>query len=306
MSKESNKTMRSLRRSLHFVPAGKEKMFAKALELPADSLIIDLEDSVAAPHKERARAQAVEWLNGADFGGREKLVRINPQDSRWGREDIEAVLAARPDGLVLPKVASRGTVDAVDQVVGALEAEHGLESGSVALLLLGAETPRSLFRLPELVANQRVDALTWGIEDLAGNLGARRLRHEDGEFLPVFSHARSLCLLAAAAGGIQAVDTVFADFHDEAGLRKECLSAVEMGFTGKLTIHPEQIEVVNAVFTPTAEALSEARELVAAFEENEAGGSSAFSFDGMMVDTPRLKRARELLALAARISGQTG
>ena len=294
------------RRSLHFVPGGNERMFAKALELAADSLILDLEDAVTPANKERARDAVCAWLRGQDFGDKECLVRINPQDSPWGRADLEAVVACRPDGRVLPKVVTRANVDAIDQIVGSLENEHGMQAGAISLLLIGTEMPEAVFNLPALARNPRVDAVTWGAEDLGSILGAHAKRDADGNYLEVFSYVRATCLLAAAAAEAQAVDAVYVEIGDAKGLEKEARAAADMGFRGKLTIHPDQVDIVNAVFTPSEEAVAEARALIEAFEAQESEGHMAFSFNGRMVDVPHLKKARELLALAARISGQTG
>lgn len=286
------------RRSLHFVPGGEERMFAKALTLPADSLILDLEDSVPPERKERARETVCGWLAGADFGGRERLIRINPLDTPWGRDDLEAALAARVGGVVLPKAATRAGVDAVDRMIAAAERRHGIPSGAVSLVLIGTETPGAVFNLPGMAENPRVGAVAWGAEDLAWTLGAGARRDGRGDFLPVFSHVRSVCLLAAAAAGVQPIDAVFTDIGDPEGLRRESEAAAAMGYAGKITIHPSQVDIVNAAFTPDPEAVAEARELVAAFEENQAAGRMAFLFRGEMVDVPHLRRARRILAAA--------
>lgn len=295
-----------LRRSLHFVPGGNERMFEKSLDLNADGLILDLEDSVTADNKLVARDAVVRWLSEAEFAGKERLVRINPQDSPWGREDLEAIVAARPDALVLPKVATRAGVDAIDQLVSATEKEQGLEGGRISLLLIGTEVPGAVFELPAMASNGRVSGLTWGAEDLAATLRSHAKRDAEGNYLDVFRFVRSTCLLAASAAEVQAIDAVYVDFKDTKGLRKECLDAAMMGFAGKLTIHPEQIDIVNEAFTPSAQVVSEARELLAAFAEHEAEGSMAFTFRGGMVDVAHLKRAQRILAVAAQITGQTG
>lgn len=286
------------RRSLHFVPGGDERKFAKALTLPADSLVLDLEDSVPPGRKERAREAVCRWLAGADFGARERLVRINPLDTPWGRDDLEAALAARPGGVVLPKAATRPGVDAADRMIAAAERRHGFPSGAVPLVLIGTETPGAVLNLPGMAENPRVGAVAWGAEDLAWTLGASARRDARGEFLPVFSHVRSACLLAAAAAGVQPIDAVYTDIGDPEGLRRESEAAAAMGYAGKITIHPCQIDIVNAAFTPGPEAVERARELVAAFEENEAAGRMAFLFRGEMVDVPHLRRARRILAAA--------
>lgn len=294
------------RRSLHFVPGGNERMLQKALDLAADSLILDLEDSVTPDKKSTARDAVCEWLQEAEFGRKEKLVRINPQDSPWGRDDLEAIMQAKPDGLVLPKVVSRSNVDAIDQVVSSLEKEFDITPATTSLVLIGTEVPEAVFHLHEMAKNPRVDGITWGAEDLSAALGASRKRDSAGNYLDVFSFVRSTCLLSAVASAVQPIDAVYVDFKDSKGLEKECMDAADMGFTGKITIHPDQIEIVNNAFTPSAEAIDEAHALIAAFKENEEKGRMAFSFRGQMVDVPHLNRAKQIIALSAKLAGQTG
>ena len=297
---------KGLRRSLHFVPGGNQRMFEKALALPADSLILDLEDSVTPDNKEAARDVVCEWIAQGDFTGKECLVRINPQDTAWGRDDLDAVLAAKPDGLVLPKVVTRANVDAIDQVATAFERNNALEENAISLVLIGTEVPEAVFHLADMVRNPRVSAVTWGAEDLSGALGARSSRDAQGKYLEVFSYVRSTCLLAAVAAGVQPVDAVYVDFKNHQGLAKESSEAAQMGFTGKITIHPDQIEIVNEAFTPSSEEVAEAKALLAAFAENEAAGKMAFTFNGQMVDVPHLKRAQRIIAFAVQLAGQTG
>ncbi len=290
----------TLRRSIHFVPGGNDKMLNKALSLPADSLILDLEDSVTADRKISARAEVGEWLRDADFANQEKLVRINPMDSEWGREDLEAVLQHRPDGIVLPKVIDLKTVHAVDQLITNQEQIAEADYSNIKLLLIGTEMAAAVFNLPQMVNHNRVNGVTWGAEDLSVSLGARAKRDEQGNYLEVFSFVRSMCLLAAVAAEVQAIDAVYVDIKNTEGLAKECKAAANMGFTAKLTIHPDQIDIVNETFTPTAVEIEAATALVAAFRENQAEGKMAFKFGGKMVDAPHLKRAEQVLALAGR------
>jgi citrate lyase subunit beta / citryl-CoA lyase len=300
---ETNKI--TIRRSLHFIPGGVEKMFSKGLGLPADALILDLEDSVTPDNKSFARDAVCDWLSGADFGGREKLVRVNPLDSQWGRADVEAIVAHRPDGIVVPKVIGAESVNAINELIKSLELEHGLDTGQIKLLLIGTEDAAAVFNLPTMVKHARVDGLTWGAEDLSVSLGAKAKRDERGEYLDVFRFVRSMCLLAAVSAKVQPIDAVYVDIKNLKGLEAECKTAADMGFTGKLTIHPEQIEIVNAAFTPSQPEIDEATALLAAFEEQRSSGRMAFTFNGQMVDVPHLKRAEQILAIAAHIAGQT-
>jgi citrate lyase subunit beta/citryl-CoA lyase len=290
----------TLRRSIHFVPGGNERMLNKALGLAADSLILDLEDSVTPDRKGIARDEVCDWLANADFKNQEKLVRINPMDSEWGREDLEAVLQHRPDGIVLPKVLDLKAVHAVDQLIINQEKIAGADYSDIKLLLIGTEMAAAVFNLAQMVNHERVDGVTWGAEDLSVSLGARAKRDEQGNYLEVFSFVRSMCLLAAVAAKVQPVDAVYVDIKNTVGLAKECKTAADMGFTAKLTIHPDQIDIVNEAFTPSAAEIEAAAALVAAFEEHEALGAMAFKFDGEMVDVPHLKRAQQVLALARR------
>ena len=286
----------TLRRSIHFVPGGNERMLNKALGLAADSLILDLEDSVTPDRKGIARDEVCDWLANADFKNQEKLVRINPMDSEWGREDLEAALQHRPDGIVLPKVLDLKAVHAVDQLIINQEKIAGADYSDIKLLLIGTEMAAAVFNLAQMVNHERVDGVTWGAEDLSVSLGARAKRDEQGNYLEVFSFVRSMCLLAAVAAKVQPVDAVYVDIKNTVGLAKECKTAADMGFTAKLTIHPDQIDIVNEAFTPSAAEIEAATALVAAFEEHEALGAMAFKFDGEMVDVPHLKRAQQVLA----------
>ena len=286
----------SLRRSIHFVPGGNDKMLTKALGLPADSLILDLEDSIPQQRKQAVRVEVCDWLRATDFGEQERLVRINPIESQWGREDLEAVLQHKPDGIVLPKVLDLKTVVAVDQLITNQEQTTGADLSEVKLLLIGTEMAGAVFNLREMVMHERVDGITWGAEDLSVALGARAKRDDSGNYLEVFSFVRSMCLLAAVAAEVQPIDAVYVDIKNLDGLRRECKTAADMGYTGKISIHPDQIEIINQAFTPTPEEIAEATALVAAFEENSEAGKMAFTFNGDMVDVPHLKRAQAILA----------
>jgi citrate lyase subunit beta/citryl-CoA lyase len=276
-------------------------MLAKSLASAADGLVLDLEDAVTPENKDAARAVVASWLADVDFGVQERVVRINPLDSSWGRADLEATLASPPDAYLVPKVSRLADVEAIADVVAAGEAAAGLAAGSVKLLVLGTETPLGVLNIAELPRHERVDALSWGAEDLSAALGARRNRDADGAYLPVFAHARIVTLLAACAAGVQPLDTVFVDFQNEAGLRAESLESAAMGFTGKMTIHPAQIDVVNEAFSPSDAEIGESRELLEVWEEKRAAGLAAFRFRGQMVDIPHIERASRILATAESI-----
>jgi len=292
--------MKYPRRSIHFVPGGNARMFEKSLGLAADSLILDLEDAVTPDRKEAARQQVCDWLQETDFGIQERLVRINPLASDWGRDDVAAIMECAPDGIVFPKVQSLADVEQMDQLLQSLEKKLGLAK-PVPLLLIGTEVAAAVFNLPTMSAHERVNGVTWGAEDLSASLGARAKRDADGNYLEVFSFVRSMCLLASVAAGVQPIDAVYVDMKDSEGLKKECATAADMGFTGKITIHPSQIDIVNAAFTPSDEEITHARDLVQAFAINQAEGRMAFSFRGEMVDVPHLRRAERVLKIVENL-----
>jgi citrate lyase subunit beta / citryl-CoA lyase len=284
------------RRSLHFVPGGQERMIAKALTLPADGLILDLEDAVPPDRKAATRPIVRAWLTDLKFEGRERWVRMNPIWGPLGRADLEETIAGRPDGYVVPKPRHGGDVREVAQRLDALEERHGLAHGSTKLCLIATETPEGLLNIREIAAaSPRVVTVSWGVEDLGAAMGLGRVRDGQGRYLDIPRYARVMCAVAASAAGVEAMDTVYTDIGDLEGLRRECEEAVAMGFTGKISIHPSQIAVINAAFTPSRESVDEARELVAAFEEHARRGAYAFTFRGQMVDAPHLARARRIL-----------
>ncbi|HEX6209366.1 MAG TPA: CoA ester lyase [Methylomirabilota bacterium] len=287
------------RRSLHFVPGGNEKMMAKALTLPADGLILDLEDAVAPDRKVETRPIVARWLRELDFGGRERWVRMNPLATGLGVADLEATIVGRPEGYVVPKPRHAGDVREISQILDRLEHRHGLPHGVTRLVLIATETPEGLLNIREVAAaSPRALTLSWGIEDLSAAMGLPRVRDAEGRYLDIPRHARVMCSIVASASGLEAMDTVYTDIADLAGLRRECEEGVAMGFSGKISIHPSQIEVINAVFTPAKADVDEARELVAAFEEHRRRGVYAFRFKGQMVDAPHLTRAQKIIARA--------
>ena len=203
-----------------------------------------------------------------------------------------------PDTIVLPKVRNLGDVEAVDRILLELETQAGVAPRSVRLLLVATETAEGVLNIATTPRHPRVDAINWGAEDLSAALGARRNRDAHGNYLEVFRYCRSICLLSAVAAAVQPIDAVWVDVKDSAGLRADCESGAAMGFTGKITIHPSQIEIVNEYFTPSAAEVVAAQELLVAFAENERAGRGAFAHHGEMVDMPHLTRARVLLERA--------
>ena len=290
-----------MRRSLHFVPGGNEKMMQKSLTLPADGLILDLEDSVPPERKTATRPIVRRWLETLDFGGRERWVRMNPIFSEYAEGDLEETILGRPDGYMVPKPNTAGDVRKVAAILDRLEQRHGIPFGSTRLLLIATETPEGLLNIKETAAaSPRVAAICWGIEDLSAAMGLPRTRDAEGRFLDIPRYARVMCAVAASAAGVEAIDTVYTDIHDLEGLRRECREAVWMGFAGKTSIHPGQIEVINEVFTPSREEAEEAEALIAAFEEHARQGAGAFAWKGQMMDMPHLTRARKIAERARR------
>jgi citrate lyase subunit beta / citryl-CoA lyase len=286
-------------RSLLFVPGDSTAKLGKALGAGADALIVDLEDSVAVERKSEARGITRAFLaDVAPSANRPRLiVRINALETGLADDDLDGVVPGRPDGILLPKAEGGPAVAHLDAKLTVREAIHGLPDGAVAILALATETARALFAAGSYAgSSSRLQGLTWGAEDLSAELGAETNRGDDGSFTEPFRFARTLCLAAAAAAKVAAIDTVFVDFRNLDGLKREALEARRDGFTGKLAIHPSQVGVINEVFTPSAEAIATARAIVAAFATHPGAGVVAIG--GVMYDRPHLERARRLLARA--------
>ena len=274
-------------------------MLAKALTLPADGLILDLEDAVTPDKKAATRPIVRQWLESKDFGPRERWVRMNPIYSEYGETDLEETIAGRPHGYVVPKPRHAGDIRRIAAVLERLEQRHGLPWGSTRLVLIATETPEGLLNIREVAAaSPRIAAVSWGIEDLSAAMGLPRTRDAEGRYLDIPRYARVMCAVAAAAAGVEALDTVYTDLADLEGLRRECQEGMWMGFSGKISIHPSQIEVINSVFTPSKADAEEAVALIAAFEEHARRGAGAFAWKGQMMDMPHLTRARKIVERA--------
>jgi citrate lyase beta subunit len=281
------------RRALMYMPADDLHKIQKAISLQVDCICMDLEDAVAASRKSEARATAVQALSQLNFGRSEKVVRINPVESGLALKDLEMVLPAGPDGIVVPKVDSASALSWVDQTITAAEAQHGRVAGSTALIAL-IESPRAVLDLRSICeATPRLQALVFGGEDMVAGLGAVRTP----DAWEVF-YARSAVVLHAAAFGLQAIDKVTIDFRDDKKLRRDAQQGMELGFSGKQIIHPNQVKLVQEIFTPSEESIEKALSLVAAFESHQQVGAGAFELDGQMVDAPLYKAAKNLLARA--------
>jgi citrate lyase subunit beta/citryl-CoA lyase len=286
-------------RSMLFVPGDSERKLAKAGDVRADALILDLEDSVDAARKAEARGLCAEFLGTPrpDGGGASLWVRINAIASTVWRDDLASVVPGRPYGIVLPKPRSVDDVLRLAAELAELEQRLGLALGQTRILPIATETPSSVLGLGAYArAGPRLAALTWGAEDLSLALGASSHTDAHGEWLPPYQLARSLCLLTAAAAGVQAIDTVRTDLRDTDGLIRQARAAYRDGFAGKLAVHPDQVDALNAVFAPSADAIAAARRVVAAFVESK--GAGVISLDGRMLDQPDLARAKRTLSLA--------
>ena len=244
-------------RSLLFVPADSAKKLDKAMTSGADALIIDLEDSIALDGKARARESAAAFLKETVAAAQRPylLVRVNSLQTGLTDADLDAVVPARPDAIMLPKAEGGASVVHADAKLAVREAIAGLPDGHVKMIVLATETAAAMFRAGSYAgASARLIALTWGAEDLSAELGAERNRDAEGRFLDPYRLARVLCLAGAAAAEVPALDTVYVDFRDSEGLRRECEEARRDGFAGKIAIHPAQVPIINELFTPTPEA----------------------------------------------------
>jgi citrate lyase subunit beta/citryl-CoA lyase len=276
-------------RSLLFVPGDRPDRMEKALGAGADALILDLEDAVAPAAKPEARKAVAAFV--AAHPNAHLWVRINPVDGPEAARDMDAVVHARPHGIVLPKAEGGASVDALAQRLTALG------NATAKILAIATETPAAMFQLGSYGGAKRLAGLTWGAEDLPAAIGASTSREEDGRFTPPYELARSLCLFGAAAAGVAPIETVYPAFRDLDGLSAYAARARRDGFTGMMAIHPAQVRVINAAFTPSEAEVAHARAVVAAFEASP--GAGALSLGGRMIDRPHLVQAQRTLAASS-------
>ncbi|MBJ7437579.1 MAG: CoA ester lyase [Sphingopyxis sp.] len=279
-------------RSLLFVPGDRPERFAKAAASGADAIILDLEDSVSLANKDAARHAIADYLAGA----REvvTLVRVNPLDGHLTAADVAAIIAARPDAIMLPKAEGAPSIAQLDLI---LRSEGAADASLPPILPIATETAAAIFTLGSYrEVKDRLLGLTWGAEDLPAAIGATTSREADGSYTAPYDVARALTLFAAHAAGVAAIDTVFPAIKDEAGLAAYAARARRDGFTGMMAIHPSQVEPINAAFTPSADEVSRAQAIVDAFAANP--GVGVLQVDGKMVDAPHLKQAKHILSLA--------
>ncbi|MDQ4061481.1 MAG: CoA ester lyase [Pseudomonadota bacterium] len=292
-------------RSLLFVPGDSPRKLDKGLGSGADALILDLEDSVALETKPAARETTAGFLRQMQGQGPLLLVRVNALDTGLTDADLDAVLPGRPHGILLPKSVSGADVRLLEAKIAAREALLDIPDGATRILVIATETARSIFHMGTYAgASPRLDGLTWGAEDLSADLGAAANRLPDGRHAEPYRLARTLCLFAAVAAEAQAIDTVYTNFRDQDGLRREAEEAARDGFTGKLAIHPAQVPVINEVFTPSPEAVRRAEAVVAAFAERP--GAGVVGVAGEMLDRPHLTRAERLLERARQANAARG
>jgi citrate lyase subunit beta/citryl-CoA lyase len=258
----------------------------KALGVGADALILDLEDAVSPEKKPEARRQVAGFVSANP--GANLWVRINPIDGAEADKDLDAVLAAHPHGIVLPKAEGGASVQELARRLNL--------SGNIAaqIIAIATETPAAVFQLGTYGGIKRLAGLTWGAEDLPSAIGAATSRETDGSFTPPYELARSLCLFGAAAAGVAPIETVYPAFRDLEGLAAYAARARRDGFTGMMAIHPAQVDVINAAFSPSEAEIAHARAVVAAFEANP--GAGALSLEGKMIDRPHLTQALRTLA----------
>jgi citrate lyase subunit beta/citryl-CoA lyase len=283
-------------RSWLFAPGDSQRKMDKAIGGPADAVIFDLEDAVAPEAKPTARRMVCDVLGRPELNLARLWVRINPLDGPLALMDLASVMPGRPAGVMAPKLRGRADVDLLDHYLSALEAANGIQQGATKVIALVTEVAEAMFTTGGYRGAPRIVALTWGAEDLADSIGASSNRNADGSYSFTYELARSLCLLGAAAAGVAAVETIHGDFRDLDGLRARAEKVRRDGYRGMLAIHPAQVDVISAAFTPTAEEIAAAEEIVGLFEANP--GAGAIGHRGAMLDRPHLARALQLLARA--------
>lgn len=285
-------------RSLLFVPGDSERKLEKGFASEADAVIVDLEDSVAPANKQAARRIAAAFIAARRSRTRAAIyVRVNDLATGLTDDDLATLVSVRPDGIMLPKSNGGQDVQLLSAKLRVHEAEAGLPDGQTKILPIITETAAGVFAAQTYAgASPRLSGLTWGAEDLSAAIGARSARDEAGRYTQVFRLARAVTILAASSAEVAAVDTVFPNFRDSTGFATECAEAERDGFTAKMAIHPDQVPVINAAFTPSREAVERSAAIVAAF--SAAGNPGVVGIEGKMFDRPHLRLAERLLARA--------
>ncbi|MEO8374537.1 MAG: CoA ester lyase [Sphingomonas bacterium] len=285
-------------RSWLFAPGDSEKKMEKAAAGSADIAIFDLEDAVTPEEKPRARTMVRAFLDAQPEDRSRLWIRINPLDGPHALADLAAVMPGRPGGIMLPKARGRADIELLDHYLSALEVSAGIEQGSTRVIALVTETAAGMFKTGDYAGAPRLVAMTWGAEDLANALGASENCNPDGSYAFTYQLARSLCLLGAATAGVTPIETIQGDFRDLETLRKRAEQVRRDGYRGMLAIHPAQVDVINEAFSPNAEEIAAAQEIVDLFAANPGVGT--IGYKGGMLDRPYLARAQAMLALAER------
>jgi citrate lyase subunit beta/citryl-CoA lyase len=285
-------------RSMLFVPGDRPERFARAAGSGADAVILDLEDAVTAATRPQARLDVAAFL-GTAARPVPLWVRINPAQGNDALPDLAAIVAAKPDGIVLPKARSGADLQQLHHWLEALEAQHGQVPGSISVLALITETASALVNAASFSSPPgRVIGYSWGAEDLAADIGASSNRATDGEFEYTFRLARSSCLLMAAAAGVAAFDTTDIEYRDVDAVGRRAQAARRDGFSGKLAIHPAQVEPIHVAFAPSDDEVRWARRVIELM--NSAQGPGAAALDGKMIDRPHLRQAERIIAALGR------
>ena len=286
-----------MRRTMLYVPGNNPAMLQNAGIYGADSLLLDLEDAVSVTEKDSARYLVANMMKIIDFGRSEVVVRINPLDTDFGRDDLEIIVPLKPTGgLRVPKTSCAKDIKLLDEVLSEIEEKNGMEVGSTKVMAM-LETALGVSRAYEVAtASERVTAITFGAEDFTADMGIRRSTEGKELFTP-----RSEIAIAAKAAGVDAIDTVFSDVNNEEGLRQETELIKSLGFAGKACINPRQIQPIHDVFTPSDKDIEYAKRVIAAIEEAKAKGSGVIALNGRMIDKPVAMRAEKIIAYAAAV-----
>lgn len=287
-------------RSFLFIPGDSEKKIGKVAGCGADAVVFDLEDAVAPPNKDLARQMVPDYMSQTPREKRDLQywVRVNPLDTGMTLRDLAAVVPAAPEGIMQPKVNGPEDVKILSYFLDALEVAHGIEPGSIKILPVATETAVAPFRLGDFAdaGIERLYGLTWGAEDLSSAMGASTNLDETGQWAFTYKLVRSMCLMAAHAAGVEAVETLYVDFRDDEGLRKSCRATRGEGFSGRIAIHPAQVAGINESFMPSEEEVAHARRVLEVFAANPGAGT--VGLDGKMLDIPHLNQAKKVIAQA--------
>ncbi len=282
------------RRSVLYMPGSNARALEKARTIDADALILDLEDAVSPDSKELARKQVCDAVIAGGFGHREIAIRANGLDTPWGRDDLKAAAAAKPDAILVPKISSAAMIQQIESLLE----EAGVANHTRLWAMM--ETPLGILRALEIAgSSKRLEVLVMGTNDIAKELHAQ---HVPGR-VPMLG-SLSMCLLAARAHGLTIVDGVYNDIKNAEGFEAECVQGMQMGFDGKTLIHPNQVEPCNKVFSPSEAELEMARKIIAAFDEAKAQGKGVATVDGRMIENLHVDNAKRAVAMAEAISAR--